>query len=190
MPWITVNSSNQVLSAGTDNNPPSGAITVPMALAIQAVGNPSAWVYGTTEETQTVPGPDGTSVTQTVEVPTLTAAPPTLGTAQTQQVEILRQAFVNASNAPVTDASGNVWDGGESSGSSIFLACQMATQAGVANVTLYDARNVGHTMTVAEGMTVAATIGTAYQTAYQQWQTLRAQVLAATTVAAVQAVIW
>ncbi len=186
MPWIIINSNNQVLSAGTDNHTPSGAINVPMELAMQAVANPSKWIYVSVKETQTVLGPNVESVTQTVNVPTLTASPLSIDTAQTQQINLLRQNFVNESNAPVTDTNGNVWDGGESSGSMIYLACQMASLGGLSGITLYDHYNVAHPMTIAEGMTVAATIGAAYQTAYQKWQSSRAQVLADTTIADIE----
>lgn len=124
----------------------------------------------------------------TSPAPVVTA--PTLAQAQTVQIALIRSAFNSATLAPVTDPAGQIWSGGESSGSAIYLACQLAQQNGQANVTLWDSSNTAHTMTVAQGMAVAAAIGAEYQTLYQKWQNLRAQIMAATTVSAVQAIVW
>lgn len=115
---------------------------------------------------------------------------PPLAQAQTDQIALIRASFNAASLTPVPDNSGLIWSGGESSGSAIYLACQLAQQNGLANVTLWDSSNTAHTMTVAQGMAVAAAIGAEYQTLYQKWQTLRAQIMAATTVTEVQAITW
>ncbi len=53
-----------------------------------------------------------------------------LQTAQTQQRATIKQSFTNAASANVTDSNGVTWEGGESSGNSIFLGCQLAQQAG------------------------------------------------------------
>lgn len=110
--------------------------------------------------------------------------------AKSSQTAKIRSSYESASTAPVTDTNKITWSGGQSSGTAIYLACQMAQQSGATDVTLWDASNTAHTMTIAEGLTVAATIGAAYQAAFQKWQTLRAQVEAATSVAEVEAITW
>ena len=113
-----------------------------------------------------------------------------LQTAQTQQRALIKQSFTAAANANVTDSAGNVWEGGMASGNSIFLACQLAQQVGQTSITLFDASKAPHSMTVAEGMAVAALIGVAYQKALGTKNSLYAQINAATTVSAVQSVLW
>ena len=113
-----------------------------------------------------------------------------LSTVKSNQIGAIKIAFDSASIQPVTDANGTSWSGGQSSGNVIFLACQLAQQAGSANVTLWDSSNNSHTMTIAEGMTIAATIGATFQSLYQKWQTLRAEINASTTVASVLAITW
>lgn len=113
-----------------------------------------------------------------------------LQTAQTQQRATIKQSFTNAANANVTDSNGVTWEGGESSGNSIFLGCHLAQQAGATTITLYDAAKAPHTMTIAEGMGVAALIGAAYQTALGTKNSLYTQITAATSVSAVQAIVW
>jgi len=110
--------------------------------------------------------------------------------AKTTQRALIKSSFLAASTANVTDSNGIVWEGGVQSGNSIFLGCQLAHQAGQTTITLYDASKAPHSMTIAEGMRVAALIGTAYQQALATKNSLYAQINAATTVAAVQAVVW
>ena len=113
-----------------------------------------------------------------------------LQAAQTRQRAIIKSSFTAAANANVTDASGIVWEGGTASGNSIFLACQLAQQMGTTSLTLYDAAKNAHSMTIAEGMSVAALIGQAYQVALGTKNSLYAQINAATTVSTVQSIIW
>lgn len=113
-----------------------------------------------------------------------------LQAAQTSQRALVKQSFTAAANANVTDSAGNVWEGSMASGNSIFLACQLAQHAGATSITLYDAAKNPHSMTIAEGMDVAALIGQAYQVALGTKNSLNAQIAAAQTVSAVQAVTW
>ncbi len=113
-----------------------------------------------------------------------------LGIAKAAQSALIKSAFLTASTANVTDANGIAWEGGMASGNSIFLGCQLAQQMGQTSITLFDAAKAPHSMTIAEGMSVAALIGSAYQTALGQKNALYAQIDAATTVSAVQTVVW
>ena len=110
--------------------------------------------------------------------------------AQRAQKVLIKSGFLSAANANVTDSSGNIWEGGMASGNSIFLGCQLAQQNGATSITLYDAAKAPHSMTIAEGMAVAALIGTTYQTALGTKNALYGQINAATTVSAVQAIIY
>ncbi len=106
------------------------------------------------------------------------------------QKTIIKQSFANAANANVTDSNGIIWEGSMASGNSIFLGCQLAQLSGATNITLYDAAKAPHSMTIAEGMAVAALIGVAYQKALGQKNSLYGQIDAAQTVSATQAVVW
>ena len=110
--------------------------------------------------------------------------------AKTAQRALIKSSFIAASTANVTDSNGIVWEGGMQSGNSIFLGCQLAQQAGQSTITLYDANKAPHSMTIAEGMGVAALIGTAYQEALAKKNTLYANIDAADSVSEVQAVTW
>lgn len=139
--------------------------------------------------TQTI-NQSGMVISTSSVVVTYTAESLPLATVQQNKIAELRAAFNAASIASVTDANGVTWSGGQPSGTAIYLACQMAQQDGMANVTLWDVNNAAHTLTVAEGMTVAATIGAAYQAAFQRWQTQRDAVKSATTISAAAAIAW
>ena len=113
-----------------------------------------------------------------------------LAQAKTTQRALIKSSFLSASTANVTDSKGIVWEGGMQSGNSIFLGCQLAQQAGQTTITLYDASKAPHSMTIAEGMGVAALIGTAYQEALAKKNTLYANIDAAKSVSEVQSVTW
>ena len=156
-------------------DPPSGTDT--LAVTAEEWANQSgAWYVFNGSLTQTNP-----------HAPT---AAELLAQAQAAQKAIIKTSFVAAANANVTDANGVTWEGGFSSGNSIFLACQMAQQTNDTSITLYDAAKVPHTMTVAEGTAVAALIGKAYQKALGTKNSLYANIGAASTVSAVQKVTW
>jgi len=131
-------------------------------------------------------------------VPDISTTPPSvvlvpslqLQQAKAAQRALIKAAFITASTANVTDSSGIVWEGGIDSGNAIFLACQLAQQAGQTTITLYDASKAPHSMTIAEGMGVAALIGTAYQEALAKKNTLYANIDAATSVSVVQSITW
>ena len=110
--------------------------------------------------------------------------------AKTTQRALIKSSFLAASTANVTDSRGIVWEGGMQSGNSIFLGCQLAQQAGQSTITLYDASKAPHSMTIAEGMGVAALIGAAYQGALAKKNTLYANIDAATSVSEVLSVAW
>lgn len=122
----------------------------------------------------------------------LEAAWPTaqLQQAQTAQRALIKQSFTAAANANVTDSNGITWEGGMASGNSIFLACQLAQQTNQSNITLYDVAKTPHSMTIAEGLAVAALIGEAYQKALGTKNSQYANIDAASTVSAVQKVTW
>ena len=113
-----------------------------------------------------------------------------LAQAQAAQKAIIKTSFVAAANANVTDSNGITWEGGFSSGNSIFLACQLAQQSNETSITLYDAAKAAHSMTIAEGMAVAKLIGDAYQKALGTKNSQYASIDAANTVSAVQKITW
>lgn len=106
------------------------------------------------------------------------------------QKALIKEAFTLAANAPITDANGITWEGSKESGTSIFLGCQLAQQAGATMITVFDAAKEPHQMTIAEGMAVAALIGMQYQTVLAKKNALYAQIDVAKTVDDVQTVMW
>ena len=154
---------------------------------------------GSTTEEQLPPGCIACTQTQTETWQTLEIvagviqaipAAALLLSAQRAQKVLIKSGFLSAANANVTDSNGIIWEGGMASGNSIFLGCQLAQQQGATNITLYDAAKAPHSMTIAEGMAIAGVIGAAYQTALGTKNTLYGKINAATTVSAVQAIIY
>jgi len=154
---------------------------------------------GSTTEEQLPPGCIACTQTQTETWQTLEIvagviqaipAAALLLSVQRAQKVLIKSGFLSAANANVTDSNGIIWEGGMASGNSIFLGCQLAQLNSATSITLYDAAKAPHSMTIAEGMAVAALIGTTYQTALGTKNALYGQIDAATTVSAVQAVVW
>lgn len=139
---------------------------------------------------------DGAWTVEAVPQPvTAESAPLTLSQAQSNQLAIIAADFAAAANAPVTDSNGLTWTGGESSALGIYGAVQLAQAGGATTVTLFDASNAPHSMIIAQGIAVAAAIGTAYQAAFAKYQGLKVQINAAAavpgaTAATVQAIAW
>lgn len=124
------------------------------------------------------------------ELPTPWPPAPTLAQVQASQLAIISAAFQAAAAASVTDSGGNVWNGGFESAQAIYGAAQLAQAGGATSVTIFDASNAGHQLTIAQATAVAAAVGAAYQAAFAKYQGLKVQIAAAGTVAAVQAIAW
>jgi hypothetical protein len=110
--------------------------------------------------------------------------------AKSAQLATLAADFAAASVANVTDDNGVTWSGGMSSALSIYGAVQLAAVGSAASVTLFDAGNLPHAVTIEQGTAVAAAIGAAYQTVFAKYQGYKVAVAAATTVAEVQEITW
>lgn len=190
MGWILTQSTtlpSQVVSAGTGKSvAPKNSFVVPEIIASQAVCNPSLYILNSSVDTRK--GINGSTI-ETV-IYNLTSAPISVRVAKTRQRSLIKQTFINKAKKNVTDSNGIVWEGGEDSGNKIYLACQLAKQIGATNITLYDVNDDAHDMTIDEGMTVAALIGAAYQTALGTKKSLYSQIKNSTTVSDVQKLIW
>ncbi|WP_153010922.1 DUF4376 domain-containing protein, partial [Aquitalea magnusonii] len=114
--------------------------------------------------------------------------PLTLAKAQAAKLANIGADFQAAANASVTDAGGAVWNGGFESAQAIYGAAQLAQAGGAATVEIFDASNIGHSLTIAQATAVAAAVGAAYQAAFAKYQGLKVQIAAATTAEAVQAI--
>ncbi|MBA4709595.1 XkdW family protein [Aquitalea aquatica] len=113
-----------------------------------------------------------------------------LSTARATQLSALAAAFATASTADVTDSAGLTWTGGFDSAQKIYGAAQLAQAAGAASVTIFDASNAGHSLTIAQATAAAAAVGAAYQAVFAKYQGLKVQIASATTIKAVQAITW
>jgi len=126
----------------------------------------------------------------TVATPEQINPPITLAAAQTSQLAIIAAAFAAASAAPVADSTGLTWSGGFDSAQNIYGAAQLAQAGGATNVTIFDAGNIGHSLTIAQATAVAASVCAAYQSIFGKYQGMKVKIAAATTVAEVQAIAW
>lgn len=113
-----------------------------------------------------------------------------LADAKTTQLAAIESAFYFAASANVTDEAGNTWNGGFDSAQKIYGAAQLAQAGGTTSVTIFDAGNVGHELTIAEATAVAVTVGAAYQSAFAKYQGLKVKIAAATTMAEMLAIVW
>lgn len=126
--------------------------------------------------------------------PKLTSAEK-LKAAKDAQLNQIKRGFYEAVNADVTDSNGVAWNGGWDSGQKLFLACQLAQQNGATTVDLWDKSNTKHSLSIADGMKVAAAVGAPYQAAFAKLQDLKAQIAAVTTstkspITTVQSITW
>lgn len=116
--------------------------------------------------------------------------PLTLAEAQAGKLSSIAVEFQAAANATVADSSGVEWSGGFESAQAIYGAAQLAQAGGAASVTVFDASNIGHDLTIAQATDVAAMVGAAYQVVFAKYQGLKVKIAASTTVAEVQAISW
>ena len=168
-----------------DKKRPSDAFLVQDSDVQKAINLPE----GATYDFSAPSGGSKYGVLSTTPAPAPTDAEKLAAAQSAKKAEILA-AFNTAQAADVTDSNGIVWNGGEVSGNKIFLACQLAQQAGATSVDLWDKANTKHSLSIADGMKVAAALGAAYQSAFAHKQDLKAQIASATTVADVDAISW
>lgn len=109
---------------------------------------------------------------------TQTPPPPTLIDIANAQISTLQASFASAAIAPVTDSNGVQWNGGEHSASSIDGAVRLAQNTSASTVDLWDYANTKHNLSISAGQAVVDAVAGAYQSAFQKWQGLRAQVVA------------
>jgi hypothetical protein len=124
------------------------------------------------------------------ELPTPWPPAPDLDQMKAAKLATIAADFQAAANASVTDAGGAVWNGGFESAQAIYGAAQLAQAGGAASVTIFDAGNIGHPLTISQATAVAAVVGAAYQAAFAKYQGLKVKIAAATTAEAVQAIVW
>jgi len=122
--------------------------------------------------------------------PTWTTTKPfILSEAQKLKRDEIRTAFQAAAALPVTDVTGNTWNGGYDSAIKIDAAKRMAQLNSSANVTLYDINNVAHVLTIADAASLILAIGADYQTKFAAKQNFMLQVDAAASQADLDAIV-
>jgi len=114
-----------------------------------------------------------------------------LAQAQTTQIAALYSAYLTACSANVPYMS-TTFQADDRSRSLLNGAVTSYTLTGSVPASFYwrDANNVNVSMTLAQLQGLGQAVTTQVWNAFQHFQTLKAQVTAATTVAAVQAVTW
>ncbi len=158
-------------------NAPANGVEVDLATANTVIGSgqPQNWVW------------TGTA---------LEPVPPTLPQAQAQQINLLRQAYNAAIQTPVSYTSkGGVTKTYQADPQSVANLTQMmlASQAAAATPTGFYWVSLDNTQVpfaYADMQGLAAAFGAQGAAAFQHLQTLKAEVLAATTVSGVQAINW
>lgn len=112
---------------------------------------------------------------------------PNLAKAQSAQIAALAEAYNTAIQLPV-DYMGTIFQADDAS-QTVLTKCLVAGSV-PAGFYWLDANNTQVVMTFAQLQGLATTMLIQGQTAFVQLQTLKAQVRAATTLSAVQAVVW
>lgn len=84
----------------------------------------------------------------------------------------IRAAFNTAAILPVTDEGGTAWSGGYDSALKLDAAKRMAEMAGLAQVSLFDAANVEHVLSLSDAEVVILTVGADYQAKFSHKQAL------------------
>lgn len=113
-----------------------------------------------------------------------------LNTAKEAKRNAIRSAFNAASQLPVTLADGSVWNGGMDSALAIDGAVRMAENAGLTDLTLYDANNTAHAVSITDGKLIAAGVGAVYQSVFANKQAKMVAIEAAATLEEIEAVVW
>ena len=116
------------------------------------------------------------------------STPFNLANARTAKKGEVRAAFSVAASLPVS-AAGFDWSGGFDSALKMDAAKRMAELAGLPSITLFDANNVEHVMTIAAAEAVILTVGADYQAKFATKQALMVAVDAATDEAELSSVV-
>ncbi|OYV37526.1 MAG: hypothetical protein B7Z80_12575 [Rhodospirillales bacterium 20-64-7] len=160
-----------------------------IALAMSAVGTSDAYWNGT----QVVASPASPGSAYTWDWPTKAwALNLTVGQAAAwARIKAARDAAISAG----VTYNGNVYDSDATAQMRVTGAAQMAQLAIAAGNMTYSitwtlANNSAVTLTAQEVITMAQAVGLNYQTLFAKGQTLRAQIMAATTQAELDAVVW
>ena len=202
MNHLLINSNGQIFSAQA-NTPGTilapwgsqlGLTTVPctdadIALAIPATGTPAAYWNGT----QVVASPASPGTAYTWDWPSKTwVLNLTVGQlAAWARIKIARDAAIDAG----VTYGGNVYDSDATAQLRVTGAATLAQLAIASGNTTYSItwtlqNNSTVTLSAQQVIAMAQAVGTNYQTQFAKGQTLRAQIMAATTQAQLDAVVW
>lgn len=125
---------------------------------------------------------------------------PTLAQAQSAQSALIKQSYLSALNTPVTFtnaagvtstyAFGNTLTAGGSNAQRLLVSIIAAGSASWKAGVWFDTKGIAQTMTFADLQNLAAAIEAAETPDEQDLMSLLAQIQAATTVSAVEAIVW
>lgn len=115
--------------------------------------------------------------------------PPTLDQAKATKLQELETAFTTASKLPVTVGT-KTYNGGKESALAIRDYIHLVTESGGTEYTIWDISNVIATYTLTEANAIKLAIGAAVAQAEFKLRTKKNEVEAATTIEAVNAVVW
>ena len=101
----------------------------------------------------------------------------------------IKKAF-SASSVENVAVGTVTWNGGFESIGKINGAIQLAQALGQTTVTLYDAANTPHDLSVADAQSVVIELGKKYQSDFAKKQSLYAQIDAAATEQEIDAIVW
>lgn len=102
----------------------------------------------------------------------------------------IKAAFIDASNADVTDDNNNTWNGGFDSAMKLDAAKRLAETIGSPTVTFFDVDNQAHMLSIADATDVVLAVSNVFQAALAQKQNLYDEINDATTVAQLDAAEW
>lgn len=112
-----------------------------------------------------------------------------LANAKTTKLQELETAFITASNLPI-EVGTKTYNGGKESALAIRDYIQLVTESGGTAYTIWDTSNVISTYTIQEANAIKLAVATAVATEEFNLRTKKNAVNAATTITAVDAVVW
>lgn len=106
-----------------------------------------------------------------------------------QKTQEINTAFNTETNENV-DVDGVLYVGGYDSALKLDGAKRFSELASTSTVTFYDASDVGHDLAIADATVIILTIGAKYQADFAKHKSLKKQIADATSIDAVDAIVW
>lgn len=128
-------------------------------------------------------------ITGATKVIDIEVVPQTLDQAKSTKLQELETAFITASKLPVTVGT-KTYNGGKDSAQALRDYIQLVTESGGTEYTIWDSSNVISSYTLTEANAIKLAVATSVAQAEFNLRTKKNAVDSATTITAVNAVVW